>query len=169
MVVIKLSVLYHELEVLFKKVETMESITELIERLFSKDNKVAYQALQILKTESEKSNDVYKFFDRFTEMIGNNNSYIRSRGIILISANAKWDTENKIDGIIGDYLKHILDEKPITARQCIKALPNIAKYKSGLIEYMRETLLKADVTKYSDSMQTLVYKDILSSLKKIKC
>jgi len=146
----------------------MESITELIENLFSKDNKVAYQALQMLQTESEKSNAVYKFFDRFAEMIENNNSYIRSRGIILISANAKWDTENKINKIIEDYLKHILDEKPITARQCIKSLPNIAKYKSNLVEHIKETLLKADVTIYSDSMQALVYKDISSTLRQIK-
>ena len=146
----------------------MESIAELIERLYSKDNKLAYQALQMLQIESEKSNDVYKFFDRFVEMIENSNSYIRTRGIVLISVNAKWDTENKIDEIIDNYLKHILDEKPITARQCIKALPSIARYKSDLVECIREALLKADVMIYGDSMQTLVYKDILSSLKKIE-
>lgn len=146
----------------------MESATELIERLYSKDNKVAYQALQMLETESEKSNAVYKFFDRFVEMIENRNSYIRTRGIILIAVNAKWDTENKIDKIIDDYLKHILDEKPITARQCIKALPNITKYKSDLVECIREALMKVDVAIYGDSMRTLIRKDISSSLKKIK-
>jgi hypothetical protein len=72
----------------------MESVAELIERLYFKDNKVAYQALQLLETESEKSNAVYKFFDRFAEMIEDGNSYIRTRGIVLISVNAKWDTEN---------------------------------------------------------------------------
>ncbi|NFA59103.1 SufBD protein [Clostridium sporogenes] len=146
----------------------MENTTELIERLYSKDNKTAYQALQMLETKSQKSNTVYKFFDKFAEMLENSNSYIRTRGIILISANAKWDTENKIDEIIDDYLKHILDEKPITARQCIKALPSMAGYKSDLVECIREALIKADVSIYGDSMQTLVYKDILSSLKKIK-
>lgn len=145
----------------------MDSIQELIERLYSKDNKIAYKALQSLEVESEKSNSVYKYFHRFTEMMDNKNSYIRTRGIILISANAKWDTENKIDEIIDDYLKHILDEKPITARQCIKALPNIARYKSDLVEVIRDALRKADVEIYSDSMQELVYKDILDTLKKI--
>lgn len=146
----------------------MENMANLIERLYSKDNKVAYEALQILETESEKSNAVCKFLDRFTEMIEDSNSYIRTRGIVLISANAKWDTENQIDEIIDNYLKHILDEKPITARQCIKALPSIARYKPDLVECIREALIKADVTIYGDSMQKLVYKDILSSLKEIK-
>ncbi|SFD32160.1 SufBD protein [Clostridium uliginosum] len=146
----------------------MESVAELIERLYSKDNKVAYQVLQLLETESEKSNAVYKFFDRFAEMIEDSNSYIRTRGIVLISVNAKWDTENKIDEIIDNYLKHILDKKPITARQCIKTLPSIARYKSDLVECIREALMKAAVTIYGESMQTLVYKDISSSLKKIR-
>lgn len=147
--------------------EIMENIEELIERLYSKDNNAAYQALQMLEVESEKSNVVYKFFDKFVEMIENSNSYIRTRGIILISSNAKWDTENKIDEIIDAYLEHILDEKPITARQCIKVLPRIAQYKSDLVECIREALIKADVSIYADSMRTLVQKDIASSLKKI--
>ncbi|PJI07226.1 MULTISPECIES: SufBD protein [Clostridium] len=146
----------------------MDSLIELIEKLYSKDNKEAYKALQMLEIESEKSNAVYKFFHEFAEMIENNNSYIRTRGIVLISANAKWDVENKIDEIIDNYLKHIIDEKPITARQCIKALPCIAKYKPKLAKCIREALLKADVTIYNDNMQTLVCKDIVSSLKKIK-
>lgn len=146
----------------------MENVTELIERLYSKDNKAAYKALQVLEAESEKSSTVYKFFDRFVEMIENSNSYVRARGIILISVNAKWDAENKIDEIIDDYLKHILDEKPITARQCIKALLSIARYKPDLVECIKEALMKADVAIYGDSMSPLVYKDILAVLKQIK-
>lgn len=147
----------------------MENVRELVDRLYSKDNKTAYDALKLLEAESEKSNEVYKFFDKFAEMIEDSNSYIRNRGIVLISANAKWDTENKIDEIIDNYLKHILDEKPITARQCIKALPMIAKYKSDLAQDIREALMKADISKYNDSMRPLIYKDILHSLKKINC
>lgn len=146
----------------------MEAVAELIERLYSRDNKLAYQALQLLETKSEKSNAVYKFFDRFSEMLEDSNSYIRTRGIVLIAVNAKWDTENKIDKIIDNYLKHILDEKPITARQCIKRLPSIARCKSDLVECIWEALMKADVSIYGDSMQNLVYKDISSSLNKIK-
>lgn len=147
----------------------MNNISKLVDALYSKNNKAAYEALQLLETKSEKTNEVYKFFDRFAEMSEDSNSYIRNRGIILISANAKWDTENKIDEIIDNYLKHVLDEKPITARQCIRALPRIARYKLYLAQDIREALMKADIKMYSDSMQSLVYKDILFSLKKIKC
>ena len=121
----------------------------------------------MLETESEKSNAVYKFFDRFAELIEDSNSYRRTRGLILIAANAKWDTEYKIDEIIDEYLKHILDEKSITSRQCIKVLPNIAKYKPELVDCIIEALRKADTEIYKNSMQPLVYKDIMSALKKI--
>ena len=33
--------------------------------------------------------------------------------------------ENRFDLILPDYLKHITDEKPITARQCVKALAQV--------------------------------------------
>ncbi len=48
----------------------------------------------------------------------------------MIAYNAKWDKDNKIDEIIDKYLKHIQDVKSITARQCIKLLPMIAKRKN---------------------------------------
>ncbi len=58
----------------------------------------------------------------------------RTRRLTLIAYNAKWDKDNKIDEIIDEYLKHIEDVKPITARQCIKLLPMIAKNKPELKE-----------------------------------
>ena len=70
-----------------------------------------------------------KYIDRLDDMLENDNSYIRTRGLTLIAYNAKWDKDNKI---IDRYLTHITDVKPITARQCIKRLPTIAKYKPEL-------------------------------------
>ncbi len=146
----------------------MENIKELVENLYSKDSKFAYENLKLLLLESERSNSVYKYFDRFFLMLEDKNSYIRSRGIILISANVKWDRENKIEKIIDGYLKHIMDEKPITARQCIKVLPDIAKYKPDLVGPIRKALMKANTEIYPDTMKSLVYKDILSALEQIK-
>lgn len=111
------------------EVSMMNEIKEQVIGLRNKDNTYAYQCLQQLESESSSSDAVYPYFDHFSEMLGDTNSYIRTRGILLIAANTKWDKDNKIDEIIDDYLKHIMDDKPITARQCIKALPAIAQYK----------------------------------------
>lgn len=70
--------------------------------------------------------------------------------------------------MIDKYLKHITDVKPITARQCIKLLPTIAKYKPELKNEILSALNKADICIYDDSMQPLVYKDIQKALKEIQ-
>jgi len=145
----------------------MDNISELVNGLFDKNDKAAYKCLKELISASKQDNGVYQFFDTFADMIDNENSYVRTRGLLLISANAKWDTDDKIDEIIDKYLCHIVDDKPITARQCIKALPDIANYKPNLVDDIRTALNKANPQRYSESMQSLVYNDIREALKTI--
>ena len=145
----------------------MDNLSELVNGLFDKNDEAAYKCLKELLSVSEQDNGVYQFFDTFADMIDNYNSYIRTRGLLLISANAKWDIDYKIDEIIDKYLRHIMDDKPITARQCIKTLPNIAKCKPDLIDDILAALNKANPQRYTDSMQSLVYADIRAALKAI--
>ena len=145
----------------------MTRIPELVDGLFDKDNTVAYKYFKELLVQSEKDDQVYPFFDIFADMLDHDNSYIRTRGLLLVSANAKWDADYKIDEVIDKYLTHIIDEKAITARQCIKALPEIAKYKTDLIDDICSALKRADSSRYPDSMQPLVQSDINQSLELI--
>lgn len=143
-------------------------ISEKFELLFNKNNSVAYKALQELKIESEATDRVYPYMDRLGDMLDSDNSYIRTRGLTLLAYNAKWDKDHKMDEIIDKFLKHITDVKPITARQCIKLLPIVAKYKSELKNDIISALHKANISIYDDSMQPLVYKDIQNVLKEIQ-
>lgn len=151
-----------------KGVSAVTDIQNLVIGLIHSDNKQAYQFLKILENESFHSAVVYPFFDNFVEMLSSTNSYVRTRGIILIAANAKWDRDYKIDEIIDKYLKHITDVKPITARQCIKMLPTLAKYKPDLKPDIENALHSANLTKYKESMQSLVWKDIQKCLADIQ-
>lgn len=144
------------------------NIEETFELLFDKNNNVAYKALQELQKESEETDCVYPFIDRLSDMLDSDNSYIRTRGLTLLAYNEKWDKEYKVDEIIDEYLKHITDVKPITARQCIKLLPIIAKHKPELKNDILSALNKANISIYDYSMQPLVYKDIQKALKEIK-
>ncbi|MEZ3453183.1 MAG: SufBD protein [Oscillospiraceae bacterium] len=141
---------------------------ELFELLFDKNNNTAYKALQELRKLSETSDSVYPYMDKFFDMIDDDNSYIRTRGLTLIACNSKWDKDYKLDEIIDKYLKHITDVKPITAKQCIKLLPVIAENKPELKDDIISALKKADISFYAGSMQPLVYKDIQMSLKEIQ-
>lgn len=145
----------------------MERIAQLVEALFSKDHNKGYEALKELTAESGRSPRVYPFFDRFVSMMSMESSYVRSRGLILIAANAGWDSENKIGGILEEFLVHILDKKPITARQCVKLLPDIGAHKPELAGRIREALKSADTSVYNENMRPLVDQDIREALKKL--
>lgn len=141
-----------------------EKVEELLEFLTSRNNSQAYQALKALKEMNAESNCLYPHMDKFIAMASSGNSYVRTRGLALIAHNAKWDVDDKIDGIIDGYLEHITDEKPICARQCIKLLPLIAAAKPTLAPKIVSALRDANVARYPDSMRPLVQKDIRDSL-----
>lgn len=144
------------------------NIAETFELLFDKNNNTAYKALQNLQKEIQETDCIYPYMDRLSDMPDSDNSYIRTRGLTLIAYNAKWDKDYKIDEMIDKYLKHITDVKLITARQCIKLLPFIARYKPELKNDIISALHKANICVYDDSMQPLVYKDIQKALKEIQ-
>ncbi|MCC0639851.1 MULTISPECIES: SufBD protein [unclassified Clostridioides] len=146
----------------------MENIDLLIKELCSKNHNEAYKTFLFLENESKKSNITYCFFDYFLEMINNESSYIRTRGLLLIVANAKWDTDNKIEMNIDSILSHIVDKKPSVSRNFIQSLPNIIKYKKQLIHRIRAELSNADINIYNDNMKSLVEKDIRNTLSNLE-
>lgn len=146
----------------------LENIDLLINNLCSKNHNEAYKTFLFLENESKKSNITYRFFDYFLDMINNENSYIRTRGLLLIVANAKWDTDNKIEMNIDSILSHIVDKKPSVSRNFIQSLPNITKYKKQLIHRIRTELSNADINIYNDNMKPLVEKDIRNTLSNLE-
>lgn len=85
----------------------------------------------------------------------------------ILAANAQWDEENRFDLIMSDFLAHITDKKPITARQCIKALAQIGLAKPKYISVILSSLRSADLSKYKDSMRPLIEKDIAETEKRL--
>ena len=85
--------------------------------------------------------------------------------LYILAANAQWDDENLFDAIISDYLVHVTDEKPITARQCIKALAQVGAAKPQYIPRILSCLHEADLSKYKDSMRPLIEKDMAETEK----
>ena len=139
-----------------------------ISRLTGKDARSAYTVTQRIAAESQASDAWCSCFDRFAELLRHKNSLVRNRAIAILAANARWDREGKFDVLLGEFLSHVTDAKPITARQCVAALLEIAEEKPELIPRIRAALEQADLSRYSDSMQPLVLKDIVSALQKIE-
>ena len=132
----------------------------IIANLTAKDDKYACALADKIISESQETDEWYEYFDDFATLLDHPKSLVRNRALYILAANAQWDEENRFDKIISDYLTHVTDEKPITARQCVKALAQVGLAKSQYIPRILSSLRNADLSKYKDSMRPLIEKDI---------
>ena len=132
----------------------------IIANLTAKDDKYACALADKIISESQETDEWYEYFDDFATLLDHPKSLVRNRALYILAANAQWDEENRFDKIISDYLTHVTDEKPITARQCIKALAQVGLAKPQYIPRILSCLRAADLSKYKDSMRPLIEKDI---------
>lgn len=142
-------------------------IDSCIACLTGKDAKAAYAFALQITAESRKSDIWYPYIDQFAALLSCKNSLVRNRAICILAANARWDTDGKFDALLEEFLSHVTDKKPVTARQCIAALPEIAAAKPELVPRIRAALTQADLSGYPDSMRPLVLKDIVAALQKM--
>lgn len=141
-----------------------DDIPQLVEWLSLKDDNIRYQAFLLLQGRSEFFDDVYPFWDTFYEKLKSENSYQRSIGLMLIAENAKWDTGNRMENTIDEYLMSLNDPKPITVRQCIQSLGKIASAKPGLNDKIASRLVSCDIMAVKETMRKSILIDILNVL-----
>ena len=132
----------------------------IMAHLTAKDNTYACAFADRIISESQETDGWYPYFDDFAALLNHPKSLVRNRALHILAANAQWDAENRFDGILSDFLTHITDEKPITARQCIKALAQVGLSKPQYISRILSAFREADLSKYPDSMRPLIEKDM---------
>ena len=133
---------------------------EIIAKLTTKDDKYACAIADKIISESHDTDEWYEYFDSFVSLLNHPKSLVRNRALNILAANAQWDDENRFDTILDDYLTHITDEKPITARQCIKALRQLGEAKPQYIPRILSCFHGADLSKYKDSMRPPIERDM---------
>lgn len=132
----------------------------IISELTSKNDKYACALADKIISESRETDEWYEYFDDFATLLSHKKSLVRNRAFGILSANIRWDDENKFDSYLDEYLSHITDEKPISSRQCIKSLAEIGRSENRYIPPILKALVDADLSKYKDSMRPLIEKDI---------
>ena len=133
---------------------------DIIAKLTAKDDKYACTIADKIISESQETDEWYDYFNTFASLLNHPKSLVRNRVLHILAVNAQWDDENRFDAILDDYLIHITDEKPITARQCIKALAQVGVVKPQYIPKILSCFHEADLTKYKDSMRPLIEQDM---------
>lgn len=138
---------------------------ERIANLYNEDNNIAYKTLLELETITAESNELYSYFKDLLELLNNEKTFVRVRGFRLICSLAKWDNENKINKNIDIILKELDDDKGTSVRQCLEKLNLILMYKIELTEVVEIKIKNLDLSKYKESMQSLIKQDIDCILK----
>ena len=133
---------------------------ETLKKLYNEDNNSAYKTLLELETITTESNELYNYFNEFLKMLNNEKTFIRVRGFRLICSLAKWDNENKINKNIDIILKELEDKKGTSVRQCLEKLNLILMHKIELTDIIENKVRNLELSKYKESMQFLIKKDI---------
>ncbi|NLI53611.1 MAG: hypothetical protein GX417_04725 [Clostridiales bacterium] len=141
-----------------------DDIPALIERLASSEDKVRYPAFLLLRARSAAAPDVCPHWDALAEKLQSENSYQRSIGAMLLSANARWDDDGRMRRDLPHLLELLNDEKPITVRQCIQSLPDILSAQPALADEIAAALLRIDLMQIRESMRKLILSDLLEAL-----
>ena len=142
----------------------LEDIQILVERLSSPEDKIRYPAFLLLRARSAVANDLYAYFDLFARNLKSANSYQRSLGAMLLAETARWDSQGRIHAILPDYFALFGDEKPITIRQSIQALPLILSAQPALSGEIASALMRIDLLSIRETMRKLILTDILEVL-----
>lgn len=138
---------------------------EIINKLTAKDDKFACALADKIIAESRECDTWYEYFDAFVSLLNHPKSLVRNRALHILAANAQWDVENRFDTILPEFLTHVTDEKPITARQCIQALAQVGLAKPQYIPQILDFFHNVDLSKYKDSMRPLIEKDMAEAEK----
>ena len=138
---------------------------EIIAKLTAKDDKLACAIADKIIEESRECDTWYEYFDAFVSLLNHPKSLVRNRALHILAANAQWDVENRFDTILPEFLTHVTDEKPITARQCIQALAQVGLAKPQYIPQILDCFHNVDLSKYKDSMRSLIEKDMAEAEK----
>lgn len=147
---------------------TDRDIESLVSILPEKRDELRYPAFLMLQKRSETHDDVYQYWDNFSEKLDSDNAYQRIIGVTLIGANMKWDREEWFAGIAEKYLACCCDEKPIVSRL---TLQNIAKWiaiKPQYWEMVKKALLQIDISQQRDTMKKLILLDVIGALAEIQ-
>ncbi len=145
----------------------MADFRELYDRVRFGDARSACDAMRELRDNSGDFAQLGEHIGELREMLASKNSLVRNRALELLAAAARWDSRGEIDSFVGDYLNHINDEKPITARRCLASLPVLAAAKPQLRAEITAALRRADFSSRPNSMRPLLEKDAAQALTRI--
>lgn len=141
--------------------------SDLYLKLTDKDDKAAYEYMELISVESAKSDKYLKKIPVFVSMLKDKSSYVRTRGFMLICFQARWADNNEIKEVFKKMIPLLNDPKPTVVRQCLSALHEVVLFRPEMSNDIKIAINKIKINNYKDSMSPLIKKDIDELLKVI--
>ncbi|MDL2292382.1 hypothetical protein LJC17_02200 [Acholeplasma sp. OttesenSCG-928-E16] len=141
-----------------------KTIKEKVSKLYNRDVKESYEILLELETFSDSSDILYRYIDEFIAMLKSDSYLMRVRGFRLVCRQSKWDNDNLINERIDEILSALDDDKPTALRQKLQSLKFVILEKKELFKKIEAKALSIDLSKFKDSMKSLLEKDIKNLL-----
>ncbi|MFX0175282.1 MAG: hypothetical protein ACFE85_03515 [Candidatus Hodarchaeota archaeon] len=140
-------------------------LSELLDGVTAKDEKVRYPNAIALEILSEKNPEiVYPDWEFFVELLDSKNSYHKSIAISTISNLTAIDREKKFEKICDHYFNLIDDKSVMVARKLAIFARRIAAAKPNLRSKITSILLNIDKTHHNTSRKDLIKGDIINFL-----
>ena len=109
-----------------------------------------FAAAKLLRILSERSPEaLYPHFDALVRTLRDDNSILRWNAMVAIGNLASADRENKIDGILDDYLAPIPGPNLIDAANTMQGAAAIARAKPYLADRIAKSILGVERARYA--------------------
>ncbi|EOH95504.1 hypothetical protein [Enterococcus pallens] len=141
--------------------------SEIQEVLAAKDTKDALQRFKNLEEQCSEKREMYQYWPLYLAGLKGQRSCNRARGFKLIMKTVKWDKQQQLDKYLPEILAVLDDEKSITVRQCIPYLRELLEVRPELRPLIIRKLEQLELSKYKESMQSLIARDIANLLEKL--
>jgi hypothetical protein len=126
-----------------------EMIPVLLEGLAAKKVNIKYGAEKVLRLVSEKRPElIYPHFDRFVELMEEENKFLKWGAIMIIANLVAADAEQRFEKIFDRYFAPISGPVMVTAANIIGGTAKIARAKPALTERIVSAILKVEKARY---------------------
>jgi hypothetical protein len=140
-------------------------LSQVIKGLTSEKPQIKYQSGKTLISLSQENPRVlYPKWDYFTELLNNENTFMKSIGIMIISNLTRVDTKNKFNKIFEKFYKLLNDQSMITAANLAGYSGMIGQTKPELQTKITNRLLSIDKTHHSTECKNIIKGKAILSL-----
>ena len=136
------------------------TLSQHVKNLSSHDHNLGRDSFKMLIELSSENDEIAYYIDDFRDLLQQDNSYYRIRGVRLLSENIKWLSEERVAELLPLVLERLNDEKPIVVRKVLEGLGVIMSTCPHTATQIIRYLDGYSYSKYSDAMGPVIEKDI---------